>query len=204
MGSFLCYGPTLRQVREILSTVRWVVTDMGVEGSMADAYDCTESWWHWVLGLPSDTAPGISTDSFLLPLAIFIPGWHHLRSHILKTCCYELHNWPARLKTLRSLTKFLRVADYRHVWGHAIKRVGEHEQAEQLFRSFEGSLLHWRFETLPQVVTELCRLSNVCTRFLPRKSLAILKTQACCRKSQASAGTPNFGCGLMCCRSQCK
>jgi len=167
-GVFLVAGPTLDQVREALGSILWVVTDQGVEASIADAADCISAWCHLAQGLSVETCPPVNEATHLLPNAVFVPGWCHLWSNMIRSCCSKLEAWPARLGKLRAMVRFLKTKDYRHVWAAAMERVGKHGMAEQLRTPFGASFASWRFETLPDALGELHRLSEVCTKFFSK------------------------------------
>ena len=49
-GLHLCYGPTIRQLKQVLRSIRFVLTDFGTESGIADLIDIIKPWAHWAHG----------------------------------------------------------------------------------------------------------------------------------------------------------
>jgi hypothetical protein len=160
-GLFLTCGPTLQQLRKVLRSIRWVVSDFGVEAGMVNAIDCLEAWAHWAHGLSSQTSPSPDQSSFLLPFAVHIPGWCHAWSNIIKDACQLTSRWASRLTKLRVLVRFLKVTDYRFVWGQALRIIGCDQEATELEKNFKASFANWRWETIAQAFMEIRRVGRL-------------------------------------------
>ena len=176
-GLFLTHADSLQQMRKVLRTIRWIVTDQGVESGLCDAVDCLDAFWHWASGRDVATSPEIKDSSYLLPLAMYIPGWNHIWSNLIRECSSQTTAWPRRLGQLRSMTKFLRVYDYRFVWSEALRRIGLHHMAEELLKPYLGCFVHWRWETLPLVVLELQRVRDICILYFAAEIFGKLEDQ---------------------------
>ena len=70
-GFYLVFGPSIAQMRKALASVRWIVTDFGVESSMGNAYDCLEAFMHWAKGGDAASSPPVDETAFLFPNAVF-------------------------------------------------------------------------------------------------------------------------------------
>lgn len=124
LWGFLVCGPSEQQLRYSLSTVRWVLTDFGVESSIASASDCVSAFMHWAQDRSPETSPPVAVDKFLLPNVVFLPGWNHAWANLLQAACESMSDWPTKLGHMRRLAKFLRIGDYRHVFATALRRHG--------------------------------------------------------------------------------
>ena len=140
------------------------MTDFGVEASLANCHDCVRAFLHWLADGDQSTTPPVDTSSYLLPLAVHIPGWGHLWGNIAKHCTERMDGWPAFLAGLRTLVRFLRVHDYRMTWSSALKRLGV-DGWQELEKPFKASFLHWRWETLAAVCKEIARLHPLLTGY---------------------------------------
>jgi hypothetical protein len=194
-GLFLTHASSLSQMRVVLGTFRWITSDQGVEAGMCDAADCLPAFWHWVSGYDAATSPPIDKDKYLLPLAVYMPGWNHLWSNLLRESISLVSHWPRRLRQLRSLTKFLRIYDYRYVWAKALLKIGRKDLADELLKPYLGSFVQWRWETLALVVVEIGRIGFICRHFLLLRSSGSWKTRLCWARSQPFASMLSFSVG---------
>lgn len=160
-GLWLVFGPTRPQLQAVLDSFRWVVSDFGVEHSIADARNVLPIFFAWASGDDPSTFPPIEQGSHLLDNAIFIPGWNHLWSNMVESACSSIPSWPEKLHKMRKLTKFLRIDDYRYAWARCLRRAGLDSEATMLEQRFAGSFLHWRWETLVMVCSEISRLRHI-------------------------------------------
>ena len=94
---WLVSGPSLKQLRRFLDSVRSVTTDMGTEMGIADSKCCVEAWYHWAFGGMRGNSPGVDDCKFLFPKAVWIPGWNHLWSNTVMRVCEMIEGWPGRL-----------------------------------------------------------------------------------------------------------
>lgn len=129
-GFFLGSGPSEKQLRSTLATVRWVLTGFGVESSIASAAQCVGAFMHGAQNRSPETSPPIAVGKFLLPNAVFLPGWNHGWANLLQGACESMPDWPTKLGHTRRLTKFLRIGDYRHVFATALRRQGAVDAAK--------------------------------------------------------------------------
>eukprot|EP00972_Heterocapsa_arctica_P076126 11228986-Heterocapsa_arctica.AAC.1 len=125
---------------------------------MSDAYDCVDAFMHWARGGSLEASPKVSCDSMLLPNAVYVPGWNHLWSNLVESCCESVEDWTSKLPKLRRLTKFLRIKDYRLTWARSCRGVGNNEAADALEAAFNANFLHWRWETIAEVLSDAARL----------------------------------------------
>lgn len=191
-GLFLCFGPTLFQMRHLLRSIRWVVSDFGVESSIADAVDCLPTWAHWAKGLPTEEAPLPNASAFLLPLAVFVPGWNHLFSNIIKDACTSLRHWHDRLQQVRQVVRFLKVTDYRYVWSQSLSRVGLFAAAAEVKQNFEASFAAWRWETIAVAFLEIRMLRWVCESFFDAAVFGKLEDETLLRTVSAAFSDHEF------------
>ena len=182
-GAALCFGPSIRQVREVLDSFRWVVTDFGVEHSIASAADCLAAFFHWAGGGVPSSGPPVGPNAWWLPNAIFIPGWSHACANSMETVCQSLPHWPSQLS---------RVVDYRDTWARALRRGGAWAEAEITMHKFSGSFLHWRWEALPEVCQELQRLRHILTNFWMPKAFGKLEDGALLGEVDDILNCPRF------------
>lgn len=84
-GLHLTFGPGREQLRKALLSFRWLVTDMGSEHCIADAADCLDAFYEtWCNIAPEDRSAAVSEGKYLFPLLMYVPGWSHLWSNIVK------------------------------------------------------------------------------------------------------------------------
>lgn len=167
-GIFLTHGPSALQMRYALSTFRCAVTDFGFGSSIASCADCIAALMHFAAGRPESSSPPINHAALLFPSMIFIPGWNHLWANLLQSTMESQAAWPQRLRRLRELAWFLKIRDYRVSWSRALRRAGLWREADEVAKHFEGSFVHWRWETFATVLAKICRLREVLLeRFMP-------------------------------------
>ena len=154
----MTHGPSLRQMRAVLESFRWITSDQGVESGLADVADCLNSFHHWASGGDARHAPPIDLRGYLLPRAVFVPGFNHILGNLIRESASQVPNWPQMLHRLRVATKFLRVYDYRFVLAEMLSLIAAREE---LLKPYRASFVAWRWETLPMAVKELHRLSPV-------------------------------------------
>ena len=82
----------------------------------------------------------------------------------MQVACYAVPNWRThRLPKIRLMTKFLRMTEYRKTWAESLRSAGKHAEANELDKAYEGSFLHWRWETIAVAYKELQRLMFIFT-----------------------------------------
>lgn len=102
---WLIYGPSYRTMRDVLSSVRWVLTDFGTESSLHEAEDSLCAFYRYLKG---EEVPPIQRGlAFLLPNAMLQPGWHHLWDNILKLVVNSLDWAPGWIAGMKAVIQFV-------------------------------------------------------------------------------------------------
>ena len=160
-----------------LRSFRWICSDQGVEAGLADACDVLALFMHWAAGSSDHGAPTKNEQGCLLPLCVYIPGYNHIIGNLIKEAASRMASFPARLTQLRLATKFLRIYDYRCTLAQRLRSIGATQAADELLKPFPASFVAWRWETLPQAVKELHRLSPVLERYFDAKAFGKLEDE---------------------------
>ena len=159
---------------------------------MADAVDCLEAFLHWAKGGSPSSAPALRDDAFLLPNATWVPGWNHIWAKVTEKACESIDDWALQLSRLRRVTKLLRIDDYRLAWSAALRRAGHATEADSLKARFRGSFLHWRWETIATVCSEVTRLRQVFVDFWDPSLFGHLEDVSLLNDVTAAIKAPHF------------
>ena len=169
---WLNFGGSRANLQIALANVRCVVTDLGVEKRLCDTRDCLSAFLSHCASFEDDThtddqESAASSEQYLFPRALWIPGWNHLWSGIMETVLNSLESFEKQLPKMRVLVKFLRVKGHRHKFASWLDSQGLGDAATQVRAPFHASFLHWRWNTMADVFEELVRLSSILQRWLP-------------------------------------
>lgn len=153
---WLVAGPSLEGVAWFLSSVCSLTTDMGVERGLCDMGNLLPLFAEHV-GI--ECPASLAKSPYLFPNAIFIPGWNHIFSNLLKDGLSSLSVWPAMLERLRSFCTFFKTADYRETWQ---RHLGDKGIECKVLDSFSAGFAKWRWQTIYTVLRQIRRLSDLC------------------------------------------
>lgn len=153
---YLCAGSDPLLVRAWLDSTVALVSDLGVEAGLAEVPDI---WPVFEAKLRNEPTPPLEPNSFLFKRAMYVAGWHHILSGVMKTGSHAIPSWPTILAKLRALTTWFRTAGYRETIRLHLETVEPgHPSSHELKKSFSGNFAKWRWETLVIVLSELQRL----------------------------------------------
>ncbi len=85
------------------------------------------------------------------------------------------------MQMVRPLTRFHGNDGDREVWAARTRQVGAPEAkaaATQVEKPYKGSFLHWRFETLPNALTELARFVNILRTFFRKEFFSSMDSRS--------------------------
>ena len=140
---WLLAGPSMKSMRAWLGTVRTSISDWGTESGMLDAPDLLPQFFGDLTGKPCTEAAQPGT--FLFPRAVWVPGWNHIWSNILKDVCGKLDWFPSFLTLLRHCVRFFRSVSYRQCIASAVQLL---DSQKELLQKFSASFARWRWSTL--------------------------------------------------------
>ena len=102
---YLEFGPKLASMQYFFRRVRVMCSDMGTEMGMIDAPDVLPVFWHWLKTGRKDGV-AVKEGSYLLPRAMFMPGWHHIWHKICKYVYKNISWYVGFLATLKACTTY--------------------------------------------------------------------------------------------------
>jgi hypothetical protein len=109
---YLVIGAWPKGLRDVLSWVKSVTTDMGTELGFVDVPDFVDAFLLWLGGKPFATLQ-VNPATRLLPNALRLAGWSHMFGNLMKHAAQSLEEWKVILKHLRALCRFFRVRAWR-------------------------------------------------------------------------------------------
>jgi hypothetical protein len=131
------YGFSFESMHQWARSVRCVPTDFGVESSICNVGNLLPRFY----GMPADA----SSELFLLPLALRIPGWMHLCDNLVKYAIEKCLEWFNEWHLMaQKLCDFLSTATYTDVLSINLCSLQLYGLSKQLQTSTENMLkLRW-------------------------------------------------------------
>ena len=162
---WLVAGPEVGSLRHFCDHVISFTTDFGVEMHLLEMPDIADAFVAWVTGAPigHQLRSLVNQDRRMFRRALRMAGWSHTLGGIMKGVAQKMADWPLFLGFMRHLCKFFRNNTYRQ---HIARRLTDPPNLKTLLKGFTGSFAKWRYETVPDVQSQLLRLRVLCEGFL--------------------------------------
>ena len=166
---WLVAGPELDDLRWFCGNITSLTTDFGVEIHLMECPDILEAFVIWARGnTPLHELrgrPWVKSDARAFPRALRVGGWSHMMGNIMKAIAAKFDAWPVYLESLRALCKFFRNESYR---SHIRRRLhGLPAELKRALKSFTAGFAKWRYETVPEVLTQLVAYRLICAELSP-------------------------------------
>ena len=166
--TWLEYGPTLGQVRQANRDVRQLVSDMGTEIAICDFQDTVAQCLsqRGQAPLPSQPPPGQpagsgSKESFMFPLALFVPGTQHLLDNALKDMLHSLPMWKTWQAQAKVVCQWLASTAHREFLQERLRVAHPDTPDWQLaLKKKPDKFAAWRWQTLANVTRDLERMES--------------------------------------------
>ena len=162
---WLLSGPSMASLESVLSHLRSITSDWGVESFMVQTKNALAIFGQR-LGLA--ISPAFRAYPTLFPYCAHIGDWNHTLATVIKASCEALEIWPEFLSQLRSLVKFYKNNENRNVCQVALRKSRDPEQQGyiRLLDHFTATFIKWRYETICEAVGQVCLLTDITRRFL--------------------------------------
>ena len=164
----LLVGSDEEMLTWFFSHVVSITTDYGVELSTALVCDVVKAFVLWLRGVPiTELHSYVKKGSRLMPYALRMGGWSHSLGNSMKDVCSFFPEYPNYLTSMRKSCTFWRNHGYRsHV--ARLVRAPAHLDFKKKLKSFGGSFVKWRYETLHTVIGELLNLRALSEEYMHR------------------------------------
>ena len=145
--------------------VRSFTTDFGNELHILEVPDVVSALVLWVDGVDlSRLRFKVRHECRLFAKAMRIGGWSHTMGNIMKSLASRFKDWPQNLSSMRSICKVFRNLTYRD---HIRNKLELPPEEKKKLKSFTAGFAKWRYETVPDVLTQICNYSEICKRLHP-------------------------------------
>ena len=162
---WLVAGPSEDDVRWFCSMVRSLTTDFGNEMHLLEVPDVVSALVLWIDGVPLHRLQNrVHHDRRLFTRALRLAGWSHTLGNVMKTIANKFKDWPQHLGSMRKICKVFRNDSYRQ---HMQRRLRLPAEQKKRLDSFTAGFAKWRYETVPDVLTQICRLRDICALLQP-------------------------------------
>ena len=149
------YGPSRASVRNACSSVRQVLTDMGVEFGVANYPDVIDE----CINKFSSDVDTPRTGSFLYPFALQVPGLLHILDWVVRESVESLPFWPAWQAKVKRILQYTHGKNHRDLMQKIICTLTlDSERASVLAASIDistGRFAKWCWKALQGAVKEL-------------------------------------------------
>lgn len=160
----VCGGSDLRVMESVLTDMRSLCSDFGVEAGIASLPNFFDQWAS-ALGLR--VSDEFKQHPRLFPLMVLVPDFNHLTSNITRRLFTSIARLPELIAHIRALCKFFRNAEYRSTLRQAMVNKGRADVAASL-GSWSSSVARWRYETIFEVLRDLVKVRCFCQTFYDR------------------------------------
>ena len=150
-GIHLQCGPSLLQMRHFCHEVFVLLTDQGVEESIANAKDCLEAF------MEEKPLEECSTDKWLFPNALPVLDANHLFDWVLRVTCSRLSFCSDFEVLSKALSKLLTTTSYVEALTKVLQENANDESDQHIksLTSYGAKMIKWRYGSLHQVCEEL-------------------------------------------------
>ena len=142
----LCVGPSYDSIRQLLTRVVSVTSDMGTERLFGNARDILPAFCNHV-GVP--IPPGTRAQQRLFPYAVQAPGWMHIFDTLIRRALCSMDWFPRWLGGIKAILTFLR--QYSAEIVRKFKEAGFQAIAEIVQALSLPYFAQWRWGTLHKV-----------------------------------------------------